>query len=57
VWPLIVVCSFVLAIVALTYFTVHKTRPETFKISATVTKWISFAIEIKSSPDTTRKRR
>jgi hypothetical protein len=49
VWPLIVICSFALAVVALTYVAVHKIKPESFRISATVTKWVSFKIEIKSS--------
>lgn len=57
VLALIVLCGFALAIVALTYYAVHKTRPESFKISATVTRWVSFAIEIKSSSDAARKRR
>jgi hypothetical protein len=47
---IVVVGSFVLAVAALTYFAVHKMKPESFKISATITKGISFAIEIKSSP-------
>ncbi|HEU5156327.1 MAG TPA: hypothetical protein VFU43_04970 [Streptosporangiaceae bacterium] len=50
----VVVCLFVLAVVVVTFFAVHKIKPRLFKINATITRWVSFAIEIDrrgQSPD------
>jgi hypothetical protein len=47
VLTLIVIAVFMLAGVALTYFAVHKIRPKSFRIRATMTKWISVEIEIQ----------
>jgi hypothetical protein len=44
---LMIVCVLLVAVIVLIFFVVNKVDPHLFKISVTVSKWISLAIEIR----------
>jgi len=47
-WVVIVCLVGFLIAFWLVLFTVHRMRPETFRLKATLTKWISFDLEMRS---------
>jgi hypothetical protein len=50
----LIVCITILVIVSLVLWLVDRLRPRAFKIKATVTKWVSFDVEIESPQDVSR---
>lgn len=60
-WFTIACFGFFLIMFSLLMFMVHRIRPEVFKLKATVTKWISFDLEMRApkrlSGERTKKQR